>query len=91
LGSNESDIDRIKKHRFFRKIDWKALEARQVAPPIIPAMVKKFPHQYHIFFIVTLGANSFSLVRLIQKTQRTLIANLPKNYPSNLLPIPLAP
>ncbi|CAM0139991.1 unnamed protein product [Umbelopsis sp. WA50703] len=38
LGSNESDIDRIKKHRFFRKIDWKALEARQVAPPIIPAM-----------------------------------------------------
>jgi hypothetical protein len=26
----------MKNHRFFRKIDWKKLEARELAPPIVP-------------------------------------------------------
>lgn len=30
------DLQTIKKHRFFRKIDWKALEAREIEPPIQP-------------------------------------------------------
>lgn len=30
------DMQTIKKHRFFRKIDWKALEAREIEPPIRP-------------------------------------------------------
>lgn len=30
------DMDTIKKHRFFRKIDWKKLELREVEPPIKP-------------------------------------------------------
>ncbi|KAK2765624.1 serine/threonine protein kinase psk1 [Arachnomyces sp. PD_36] len=30
------DLQTIKKHRFFRKIDWKALEAREIEPPIKP-------------------------------------------------------
>ena len=30
------DMDVIKKHRFFRKIDWKKLELREVEPPIKP-------------------------------------------------------
>ncbi|PNS15802.1 hypothetical protein CAC42_4254 [Sphaceloma murrayae] len=30
------DIQTIKKHRFFRKIDWKMLEKREVTPPIQP-------------------------------------------------------
>lgn len=30
------DMDLIKKHRFFRKIDWKKLEARELEPPIKP-------------------------------------------------------
>ncbi len=37
LGANmPKDIDAIKKHRFFRKIDWKALERRELEPPIRP-------------------------------------------------------
>ncbi|VBB72363.1 Putative serine/threonine-protein kinase [Podospora comata] len=37
LGSNmPKDLETIKKHRFFRKINWKALQAREVEPPIQP-------------------------------------------------------
>ena len=37
LGFNVvSDVHLIKKHRFFRKIDWKALARRDAAPPIAP-------------------------------------------------------
>jgi serine/threonine protein kinase len=37
LGFNmPKDLQSIKKHRFFRKIDWKKLEARELEPPIIP-------------------------------------------------------
>ena len=36
LGVSPNDISIIKKHRFFRKIDWKKLEAKELEPPIIP-------------------------------------------------------
>ncbi|OAP63128.1 hypothetical protein AYL99_02355 [Fonsecaea erecta] len=36
LGVGPNDINIIKKHRFFRKIDWKKLEARELEPPIKP-------------------------------------------------------
>ncbi|KAI1001867.1 Serine/threonine-protein kinase [Podosphaera aphanis] len=37
LGSNmPKDMQTIKKHRFFRKIDWKLLAKREVEPPIQP-------------------------------------------------------
>jgi serine/threonine protein kinase len=37
LGFNMSkDLQTMKKHRFFRKIDWKKLEARELEPPIQP-------------------------------------------------------
>ncbi|KAI9929166.1 hypothetical protein ASPWEDRAFT_357086 [Aspergillus wentii DTO 134E9] len=32
------DLQTIKKHRFFRKIDWKALERRELTPPISPVV-----------------------------------------------------
>ncbi|BDD56840.1 serine/threonine protein kinase psk1 [Monascus purpureus] len=32
------DLQTIKKHRFFRKIDWKALERRELSPPITPVI-----------------------------------------------------
>lgn len=32
------DLQTIKKHRFFRKIDWKALERRELEPPIQPVI-----------------------------------------------------
>ncbi|OJD18096.1 AGC/RSK protein kinase [Emergomyces pasteurianus Ep9510] len=37
LGYNmPKDLQSIKNHRFFRKIDWKALERRELEPPIKP-------------------------------------------------------
>ena len=37
LGWNPAnDVQTIKKHRFFRKLDWKALERRETTPPIAP-------------------------------------------------------
>lgn len=37
FGSNmPRDLDAMKKHRFFRKIDWKKLLAREMTPPIQP-------------------------------------------------------
>lgn len=32
------DLQTIKKHRFFRKIDWKALDRRETTPPISPVV-----------------------------------------------------
>ena len=36
LGVGPNDINVIKKHRFFRKIDWAKLEAKELEPPIQP-------------------------------------------------------
>ncbi|KAG0269884.1 serine/threonine protein kinase psk1 [Actinomortierella ambigua] len=36
LGTGPNGVDNIKNHRFFRKIDWKKLAARQLEPPIVP-------------------------------------------------------
>ncbi|EXJ75471.1 AGC protein kinase [Cladophialophora psammophila CBS 110553] len=36
LGVGPNDINIIKKHRFFRKIDWTKLEAKELEPPIKP-------------------------------------------------------
>ena len=36
LGVGRGDINVIKKHRFFRKINWVKLEAKQLDPPIKP-------------------------------------------------------
>lgn len=39
LGTHmPKDMETIKKHRFFRKIDWKKLEARELEPPIKPVI-----------------------------------------------------
>lgn len=37
-GSNPKDLKALKTHRFFRKIDWKKLEKREVEPPIQPVI-----------------------------------------------------
>lgn len=36
LGVGPNDLNIIKKHRFFRKIDWQKLERREMEPPIRP-------------------------------------------------------
>lgn len=52
LGYHTSkDIRTIKSHRFFRKIDWKALEKRKLEPPIKPvvtdpALAENFSHDF---------------------------------------------
>ena len=52
LGYHTSkDIRTIKSHRFFRKIDWKALEKRELEPPIKPvvtdpALAENFSHDF---------------------------------------------
>lgn len=39
LGANiPKDLQTIKKHRFFRKIDWAKLERRELDPPIVPVV-----------------------------------------------------
>lgn len=39
LGTHmPKDMETIKKHRFFRKVDWKKLEAREIEPPIKPVI-----------------------------------------------------
>lgn len=38
LGSKDGDIQRIKQHRLFRKIDWSKLERRELEPPIQPVI-----------------------------------------------------
>ncbi|KAK3116291.1 hypothetical protein LTR53_003481 [Teratosphaeriaceae sp. CCFEE 6253] len=37
-GTNNKDLKALKAHRFFRKIDWKKLERREVDPPIQPVI-----------------------------------------------------
>ncbi|KAG0173378.1 serine/threonine protein kinase psk1 [Apophysomyces sp. BC1034] len=36
LGAKPKRVDAIRKHRFFRKIDWDALARRELEPPIVP-------------------------------------------------------
>ncbi|CEG81465.1 Putative AGC/RSK/RSKP70 protein kinase [Rhizopus microsporus] len=36
LGAKPKKADAIRRHRFFRHIDWKALLNRQITPPIVP-------------------------------------------------------
>lgn len=37
-GTTTKELKILKAHRFFRKIDWKALERREVEPPITPVI-----------------------------------------------------
>lgn len=37
-GTSAKDVKALKAHRFFRKIDWKRLERREVEPPIQPVI-----------------------------------------------------
>lgn len=58
------DLQTIKKHRFFRKIDWAALERRELSPPIQPivtdpALAENFSSEFtHLPLSPTL-ANGF--------------------------------
>ncbi|KAG0230020.1 serine/threonine protein kinase psk1 [Actinomortierella wolfii] len=51
LGSGPNGVQNIKNHRFFRKVDWKKLEARELEPPIVPFLsepesVENFDSQF---------------------------------------------
>ncbi|KAL1588986.1 hypothetical protein WHR41_02268 [Cladosporium halotolerans] len=37
-GTTAKDLKALKAHRFFRKIDWRKLERREVEPPIMPVI-----------------------------------------------------
>lgn len=39
LGAKPKKADAIRKHRFFRTVDWAALERREISPPIVPIVV----------------------------------------------------
>lgn len=41
MGSSERDAEDIKAHPFFAAIDWKALEAKQIAAPFKPPLSGK--------------------------------------------------
>nr|XP_020650227.1 serine/threonine-protein kinase N2 isoform X2 [Pogona vitticeps] len=38
LGAGEKDAEEVKKHHFFRLIDWNALLAKKVKPPFVPTI-----------------------------------------------------
>lgn len=38
LGAGEKDAEDVKKHHFFRLIDWNALLAKKVKPPFVPTI-----------------------------------------------------
>ncbi|KAF4793077.1 hypothetical protein TURU_114662 [Turdus rufiventris] len=38
LGAGEKDAEDVKKHHFFRQIDWHALLAKKVRPPFVPTI-----------------------------------------------------
>lgn len=38
LGAGRNDVEMMKKHRFFKKIDWKLLERKELEPPIKPVI-----------------------------------------------------
>ncbi|RMC08511.1 hypothetical protein DUI87_14757 [Hirundo rustica rustica] len=38
LGAGEKDAEDVKKHHFFRQIDWHALLAKKVKPPFVPTI-----------------------------------------------------
>ncbi|OZJ03248.1 hypothetical protein BZG36_03521 [Bifiguratus adelaidae] len=40
LGSGKNGADAVKKHRFFRRIDWDKLQRRELVPPIIPVITR---------------------------------------------------
>ncbi|XP_063318955.1 serine/threonine-protein kinase N2 isoform X1 [Pelmatolapia mariae] len=39
LGAGEKDAEEVKKHLFFRTIDWTALLAKKVKPPFVPTIL----------------------------------------------------
>ncbi|XP_062873055.1 serine/threonine-protein kinase N2 [Trichomycterus rosablanca] len=39
LGGGEHDAEEVKKHLFFRNIDWNGLLARKVKPPFVPTLL----------------------------------------------------
>ncbi len=42
VGSSAEDAEDIKKHAFFKDIDWEKLEKKQIAPPFRPNLVYFF-------------------------------------------------
>ena len=72
LGVGPNDINVIKKHRFFRKIDWKKLEAKELEPPIKPLVTD--PELAENF------AKDFT-DRTIETTQRRPTRTLSKSDP----------
>lgn len=61
----QKDLQTIKKHRFFRKIDWAALERRELDPPIQPivtdpALAENFSVDFtHLPLSPTITATGF--------------------------------
>jgi serine/threonine protein kinase len=66
LGSNmPKDLTSVKKHRFFRKIDWKKLERRELDPPIRPFIsnpesVENFSREFTDLAVSPVVSKSFT-------------------------------
>ena len=39
LGAGSGDAEEVKNHPYFNAIDWNAVYAKQVAPPMVPTIV----------------------------------------------------
>lgn len=46
LGSGKEGVENIKKHPFFKNIDWKAIISKKIKPPFIPRLSNDHDTKY---------------------------------------------
>lgn len=52
LGAKPKRADAIRRHRFFRTIDWDALLRREISPPIVPIVVCEIQSNLSIYTLI---------------------------------------